>query len=120
MVAVYGSVAPSRFTLTLTWVPLGPRSSSATAAESMVAGVLAVDRDNHIAAPHPGIPGRRVDERLHHHRMLLVHRDLHADAVILRVLPALHLPILGRIHEIRVRIERVKHAGNRAAAPWSP
>ena len=52
MVAVYGSVAPSRFTLTFTCVPLGPRSSSATSGESILRRVLAVHGDDHVAAPH--------------------------------------------------------------------
>ena len=58
--ALYGSVAPSRITLTLTGVPLGPRSSSATPGDSIfvvsLPSTATITSPRRIPAFHAGEP----------------------------------------------------------------
>ena len=76
--------------------------------------VLAVNRDDHVAAAQVGAPCGGTGERLHGNHLGAVHGNQHADAEILGALLALHVLVFVRVEEIGVRIERAQHARNRA------
>jgi hypothetical protein len=75
-------VAPSRITLTRTWLPRGPRSKSATAEESFLVTSLpstaTIVSPRRRSARHAG-----GGERLHGDHLGTIHRDQHADPEVL-------------------------------------
>src|ERR1700733_5689778 len=58
--------------------------------------------------------GRGTGEGINHNHLVVARTDGHAHAVVLAALVFAHQRIGFRIEEIRVRIEGVQHAGDRA------
>ena len=76
--------------------------------------VLAVNLQDRVAGANTRFCSRRSHEGRKHHGLVLARRDGHADAVIFSFLLFAEQRVLLRIEKVRVRIEHVQHARNRA------
>ena len=101
---------PSRAMVTMTWVPRGPLSMVATAAESMpsvdLPSMVRMTSPGRMPALKEGVPSKGARTTI---LVLPLRLDGHADAVVLAVLVFAHLREGLWIVEVGVGIEDVEH-----------
>ena len=73
-------------------------------------GGLAFDLGDHVAAADALVVGRRALEHPHGGDVAVGRLDGDAEPVVAPFLPLAHLRVAARVHEARVRIERLEHA----------
>ena len=100
--------------LMCTVVPFGPFEQVGDVARGHILCGFAVDRDDDVARMNAGFVRGRSGEGINHDHFIVARPDRHTHAVVLAALVFAHERVGFRIEEIRVRIERVQHAGNRA------
>ena len=104
--------------VTRTWVPRGPLSRAATAAESRPSVDLPSTERIWSPGRMPALKGwgalKWVEDEDLHGAIDELGLDGHADAVVAAVLVLAHLRVGLWIVEVGVRVERVEHAGDGA------
>ena len=93
--------------------PLRPFEQIGDVAGAHVLGGFAVYRDDHVPRMNAGFIGRRAGEGKDHDDFIVARSHRHPDAVVFAALVLAHQGIRLGIEEIRMRIERVQHPGNR-------
>ena len=72
--------------------------------------VLALDPRDDVAPAQALLVGGRALEQAHHGDVAVDDDDADAEAVVVPFLPLAHLRVGPRVHEVRVRIQRLQHA----------
>ena len=93
---------------------LGALQHVRNVAGTHVLGGLAIDGDNHVARMNASLIRGRAGEGVNHNDFVVARADGHADAVVLAALVLAHQRVGLGIKEVRVRVERVQHPGDRA------
>ena len=79
-----------------------------------VVGGFAIHGDDNVARPDAGAISRCSNKRRNHDNFIITWPHRHAHAVVFAALILAQQGIRLRIEKIRMRIEHVQHAGNRA------
>ena len=98
----------------LTNVPFGPLSLLTVASVVQPLALVALDGRDHVAAANAAAERRRAFEHAHRRDVAVDRLNGEAQAVVAAFLALAHLRVGPRVHEARMRIERLQHAVDRA------